>query len=451
MRFPLPSVASDQAVHHSPHLNSSPRNRPVQSDSTPKEPATPFSLLLDSANDAAPPPPTRDQTDTATARSSQRSSADNHRDDPPSDASSPDKAHDGAAQQTSSPQPNPSDATATAVLGDDGQPGEKKPSEAKDAKDGVAASTPQMQPTAAMMQQFLADATAAAQDAPDAAQLAALKAAEKSGGRAPDATALKGQQAQSSDDDGQPATAATTPGEGVADNANLAEAQAKHAAIEAVGEATHGHAAKPGHAVDTDQKPGDVAKLADFDAHLAQATTDTKVAPDGSAPALGAAQPAERAAAAATASAPAPGPAATGAVPLAGVAVEIAARAHAGSNRFEIRLDPPELGRIDVRLDVDRDGHVTSRLVVDRPETLDALRRDAPDLQRALQQAGLKTSDNGLQFSLRDQSFAGGHQAFQQQQTTTSTFISDSDLGPVDGLQAAYGRVLRAGGLDISV
>jgi flagellar hook-length control protein FliK len=306
-----------------------------------------------------------------------------------------------------------------------------------------------MQPTAAMMQQFLADATA--QDAPDAAQLAALKAAEKSGGRAPDATALKGQQVQSSDDNGQPATAAATPGEGAAENANLADAQAKHAAIEAVGEATHAHAAKPGHAEDTDQKPGDIAKLADFDAHLAQATTETKVAPDGSAPALGATQPAERAAATATASAPAPGPAATGAVPLAGVAVEIAARAHAGSNRFEIRLDPPELGRIDVRLDVDRDGHVTSRLVVDRPETLDALRRDAPGLERALQQAGLKTSDNGLQFSLRDQSFAGGHQAFQQQQTTTPTFISDSDLGPVDGLQAAYGRVLRAGGLDISV
>jgi flagellar hook-length control protein FliK len=41
--------------------------------------------------------------------------------------------------------------------------------------------------------------------------------------------------------------------------------------------------------------------------------------------------------------------AAAAAVPLAGLAVEIAARAQAGHNRFEIRLDPPELGRIDVR------------------------------------------------------------------------------------------------------
>ncbi len=47
------------------------------------------------------------------------------------------------------------------------------------------------------------------------------------------------------------------------------------------------------------------------------------------------------------------------AVPLAGVAIEIAGKALAGKNRFEIRLDPPELGRIEVRLDVDRDGNVT--------------------------------------------------------------------------------------------
>src|SRR5262249_39026810 len=76
-------------------------------------------------------------------------------------------------------------------------------------------------------------------------------------------------------------------------------------------------------------------------------------------------------------------------------------------NRFEIRLDPPQLGRIDVQLDIDRGGQVTSRLVVERADTLEHLRRDAADLQRALEQAGLKTADSGLQFALRDQGFAG--------------------------------------------
>src|SRR5262249_50020535 len=91
------------------------------------------------------------------------------------------------------------------------------------------------------------------------------------------------------------------------------------------------------------------------------------------------------------------------AIPISGVPLEIAGKALAGKNRFEIRLDPPELGRIEVRLDVDHDGNVTSRLTVDRAETLELLRRDASGLERALQDAGLKTSDNGLQFALRDQ------------------------------------------------
>ena len=68
--------------------------------------------------------------------------------------------------------------------------------------------------------------------------------------------------------------------------------------------------------------------------------------------------------------------AADAAVPVAGLAVEIATRAKDGKNRFEIRLDPPELGRIDVRLDIDGKGNVTSRLLVDRADTLDLLRRD---------------------------------------------------------------------------
>jgi chemotaxis protein MotD len=139
------------------------------------------------------------------------------------------------------------------------------------------------------------------------------------------------------------------------------------------------------------------------------------------------------------------------AVPLTGLAIEIAARAQTGRNRFEIRLDPPELGRIHVHLDVDNSGHVTSHLVVDRVETLDALRRDAADLERALQQAGLKTSDSGLQFSLRDQSFTG-----RDDRSTPADMarvvVSDPDLAPVEATPASYGRLSRSGGgIDIRV
>ncbi len=73
-----------------------------------------------------------------------------------------------------------------------------------------------------------------------------------------------------------------------------------------------------------------------------------------------------------------------------------------GVNRFEVRLDPPELGRIDVRLDLGADGRVAAALTVDRPETLDLLQRDARLLQKALEEAGVNVDDGALNFSLRD-------------------------------------------------
>ncbi len=141
-------------------------------------------------------------------------------------------------------------------------------------------------------------------------------------------------------------------------------------------------------------------------------------------------------------------------VPLAGVAVEIATSAKAGKTSFDIRLDPAELGRIDVRLEVDKHGNVTSHLTVEKPETLTMLRQDAPQLQRALEQAGLKTNDSGLQFSLRDQSpqqqqQQNGDQSGRQMHRLT---INDDDTVTVAPAARGYGRMYGAnGGVDISI
>ncbi len=159
-----------------------------------------------------------------------------------------------------------------------------------------------------------------------------------------------------------------------------------------------------------------------------------------------------------TAAAPPAAPSTTptpAAIPIAGLAVEIASHAQAGNNRFEIRLDPPELGRIDVRLSVDRDGKVTSRLVVDRPETLDMLQRDAPQLERSLQQAGLKTADNALQFSLRDQGGFGSQNPYSNSGSPTAAarvVMPDRELPPVDAAVSGYGRTTGSStGIDIRV
>jgi len=137
-------------------------------------------------------------------------------------------------------------------------------------------------------------------------------------------------------------------------------------------------------------------------------------------------------------------------VPLSGLALEIAASAQNGKSRFEIRLDPADLGRIDVRVDVDRNGQVTSHLTVEKPETLSMLQQDAPQLQRALDDAGLKTGNGGLQFSLRDQSSSGQNSDTGRQ--AQRLVINSEDTVPAVVAGRSYGRTLgSSSGVDIRV
>ncbi|MCX7296993.1 MAG: flagellar hook-length control protein FliK [Hyphomicrobiales bacterium] len=139
------------------------------------------------------------------------------------------------------------------------------------------------------------------------------------------------------------------------------------------------------------------------------------------------------------------------AVPISGVAFEITSKALAGKGQFDIRLDPPDLGRIHVRLDVDRDGNVITHMVADRTDTLDMLRKDTAGLERALQDAGLKTSDNSLQFSLRDQS-ANQQQNQSGNADTAHIVVDDEQLAANEPAQRNYERTnAPAGGLDIRV
>jgi flagellar hook-length control protein FliK len=142
----------------------------------------------------------------------------------------------------------------------------------------------------------------------------------------------------------------------------------------------------------------------------------------------------------------------TAPVPLNGLALHIAVTAQGGRSRFEIRLDPAELGRIDVRIDLDRHGQIVSHLTVEKPETLAMLRQDAPQLQRALDNAGFKTGDNGLQFSLRDQSSSGQHGGNEPGGPAHRLIMGEDDLVPVTIAGRTYGRTPGSGGgVDIRV
>ncbi len=104
----------------------------------------------------------------------------------------------------------------------------------------------------------------------------------------------------------------------------------------------------------------------------------------------------------AAAAPPAIAPATDRPVPPSEVAVNIQRAVARGENRIRIQLHPAELGQVDVRLKIGADGIVRAMVQVDRPETLDLMQRDVRGLERALQDAGLKTDSGSLNFNLRD-------------------------------------------------
>lgn len=73
------------------------------------------------------------------------------------------------------------------------------------------------------------------------------------------------------------------------------------------------------------------------------------------------------------------------------------------SSSFEIRLDPPELGKVDIRVEVGADGKVMAVLAARDPSVVDALMRGARTLENVLTQAGLSLDEGGIQVELDQQ------------------------------------------------
>ncbi|HUO91822.1 MAG TPA: flagellar hook-length control protein FliK [Rhizomicrobium sp.] len=132
------------------------------------------------------------------------------------------------------------------------------------------------------------------------------------------------------------------------------------------------------------------------------------------------------------------------------LAVNIAAQSQAGAKQFDIRLDPPELGRVDVRLTVDASGKAQAHLAVDKPQTLELLQKDSGSLARALRDSGVQLSNNGLQFSLKGQGRNGdGSRGSTPRGRSLSVTAIASTAPPPAASSSAYS--VSASGVDIRV
>ncbi|OHC81493.1 MAG: hypothetical protein A3G73_02150, partial [Rhodospirillales bacterium RIFCSPLOWO2_12_FULL_67_15] len=118
-----------------------------------------------------------------------------------------------------------------------------------------------------------------------------------------------------------------------------------------------------------------------------------------------------------------------------------------GTDRITIQLRPAELGRIDVRIEVAGDGRALVHVAADRSDTLDLLQRDARELARALQDAGLRADAGNLQFSLREQT--AEHRERRARGTAADGIGAVDGVSPEAESAPAWTPTVRPGRVDI--
>ena len=121
-------------------------------------------------------------------------------------------------------------------------------------------------------------------------------------------------------------------------------------------------------------------------------------------------------------------PATTAAV-VSQVSQRLLERFDGGTSKFEIRLDPAELGEVDVKIEVDRDGRVQAVLTARESSAADALTRGLRSLENALTQAGLNLGENGVQIALdqRNDKEAFTHNGDASDNTDAQDSLSDTE------------------------
>lgn len=134
------------------------------------------------------------------------------------------------------------------------------------------------------------------------------------------------------------------------------------------------------------------------------------------------------------------------------VAVHIAKAIKGGDDHIKISLRPESLGQVEVQLKIAADGRVKAVVQIDKPETMELMLRDARGLERALQDAGLKTDSGSLSFNLRGQD--------QQREHARNEFSGNGGAGGVDvinpedeisAVEAMVALSRANGGIDVRV
>lgn len=84
---------------------------------------------------------------------------------------------------------------------------------------------------------------------------------------------------------------------------------------------------------------------------------------------------------------------------VAALSAQIVKKLEGRSTRFDVELNPADLGRVDVRIEIGAHGRMTATMSFENPQAAAELRSRADELQKSLEQAGFDIS-GGLQFDV---------------------------------------------------
>ncbi|MFD2207967.1 flagellar hook-length control protein FliK [Kiloniella antarctica] len=125
-----------------------------------------------------------------------------------------------------------------------------------------------------------------------------------------------------------------------------------------------------------------------------------------------------------------------------------------GENKdsISIKLHPSELGRVDVKMEIIEGGSIKATITAERPDTLDLLQRDSRLLEKALQEAGLKTDGQSLSFNLKQDGSEQNRSTNSDSEFASNTDgSSDTESDLPENADLASTTSSHDGDLDISV
>lgn len=153
---------------------------------------------------------------------------------------------------------------------------------------------------------------------------------------------------------------------------------------------------------------------------------------------------------------PPPAPARASAETVAALAAQMARKLDDGVTRFDLELNPGDLGRVDVRLEIDASGAIRAAFTFEDAHAAGELGRRADELQKSLESAGFNLS-GGLSFDVtgdraqgRNPSWADARES--RSQAPASPAPESAREGLADISDALQGRRLSArAGVDIRI